>query len=458
MKRILMLSLLAGWVLVACQKKTEDPGINPPGPNPPTAEEKLKDSSLFYAREIYLWYNQIPSSFNPRNYADPDKIMEAIRQYSKEPGFTAPVDRWSFAMKKVDYDNLSGGIASDLGMGIFFRTQTDLRVTYVEPNGAAGKAGVKRSWRLVKINGNADINTSDASIDFIVNAVYGGTAATIEFEKPDGTRQEINLNPIQYQEYPLALDSVYTNGGKKIGYMVLNSFLGDQAQIKQAMAATFSKFNTAGVSDLIVDLRYNGGGFVSLWEELGDYLVPPASNGQIMYKQSFNDKYAAAFDTTVNFVKKGTINPSKIVFIISQNTASASEGLINSLLPHTEVKIVGPSPSNGKPVGYFPIGVGDWYILPVSFRTVNSANQGSYFDGFIPESVVPDGLDKAWGDLQEDCLASAMKYLTTGAFRSATREQVKMDPAFLESYRKLPLKKMKVLVDDRFHLADRIRH
>ncbi|KYP15865.1 S41 family peptidase [Flavihumibacter sp. CACIAM 22H1] len=458
MKRILMLSLLAGLVLGACQKKTENPTPNPPGggTTPPTMADKVKDTALLYARDIYLWYNQIPTSLNARSYADPGKIMEAIRPYSKEPGFTNPVDRWSFGVLKSEWDNVSGGVAADLGMGIFFRTNTDLRVTNVEPDGVAGKAGVERSWRIIKINGNSTINTSDASINFIVDAIYGGKTATIEFTKPDGTQKELTLTPVSYQEQPLALDTVYENSGKKVGYMVLNSFLGNQTQIKSAFANTFQEFNGKGITDLIVDLRYNGGGYVSLWEELANYLVPAASNGKVMYTESFNTKYSD-WDTSVFFVKKGNLNLQKIVFIISQNTASASEGLINCMRPHTTVKIVGPSASNGKPVGYFAIPVGTWYVFPVSFRTVNSANQGGYFDGFIPESQVPDGLDKPWGDLTEDCLASAMKYLTTGAFRVSGNEALRTNTEFMESYKRLPLKKMKVLVEDRVNYAERMK-
>lgn len=458
MKRILMLSLLTGLILSACQKKTEDPEPNPPGGgNPPPSQADIKkDSAILIARELYLWNTQIPANFNARSYADPTKIMEAIRPYSKEPGFTNPVDRWSFGVLKTEWDNVSGGIAADLGMGIFFRTNTDLRVTNVEPDGVAGKAGVARSWRITKINGNADINTSDASINFIVDAIYGGKVATIEFTKPDASKTELTLTPVTYQEQPLALDTVYENSGKKIGYMVLNSFLGNQNQIKTAFANTFQEFNAKGVSDLIVDLRYNGGGYVSLWEELANYLVPSSANNKVMYTESFNARYAD-WDTSVFFIKKGNLNPQKIVFIISQNTASASEGLINSMTPHMDVKLVGPSASNGKPVGYFPIPVGTWYVLPVSFRTVNSANQGSFFDGFIPESQVPDGLDKPWGDLTEDCLASAMKYLTTGSFRATTMESVRSDTEFMESYNRLPLKKRKVLIEDRFNVMERMK-
>src|ERR1044071_4368831 len=92
---VLAVSVVMG--LAACKKNkdTSDPGNNPTTPT----SDALKDSSLLYARDIYLWYKNIPSTFNAQSYADPDAIMEAIRQYSSEPGFTGPVDRWSFGMK-----------------------------------------------------------------------------------------------------------------------------------------------------------------------------------------------------------------------------------------------------------------------------------------------------------------------------------------------------------------------
>lgn len=375
--------------------------------------------------------------------------MQAIRQYSNEPGFTEPVDRWSFAMLQKDWDNASSGISGDLGMGIFFRNSTDLRVTYVEPESAAGKAGVQRTWRLTKINGSTDINTSDASINFIVNAIYGGSAATITFLKPDGTSVELNLNPSSYQEQPLILDTVYKSGGKTIGYLVLNSFLGNIDQIKAGFQNSFNHFATEGVTDMIVDLRYNGGGYVVLQQELANYLAPNTVNaGTVMYKQTFND-ILAQYNSTVNFAKKGTLSPSKIVFIISQNTASASEALVNIMKPHLDVKTVGPSPSNGKPVGYFEIPVGEWYVFPVSLRLVNSLGEGSYFNGFTPDKLVMDGLDKPWGDLTEDCLSSAMKYLTTGAFRFESRDTERSNPEALNSYNKMYSQKLKVMIENR---------
>ena len=117
------------------------------------------------------------------------------------------------------------------------------------------------------------------------------------------------------------------------------------------------------------------------------------------------------------------MNLSRVFFIVTANTASASELLINNLRPYLDVKLVGPTATDGKPVGFFPVPVGDWYVFPVSFRSTNASGTGNYFNGFTPNSIVGDGLDKDWGNTSESCLASAIKYITTGAFRTAGQAQ-----------------------------------
>ncbi|ULQ57513.1 S41 family peptidase [Flavihumibacter rivuli] len=450
MKRFFVHLALIALVFTACKKESDNPGGGNTGGGGTTVTEadKIKDTTLLYTRDIYLWYNQIPGSFNPRSYADPNAIMEAIRTYSNEPGFTGPVDRWSFAVKQAEWDNISGGIAGDKGLGIFFRTSDDLRVSYVEKDGPAGKAGVERSWRITRINGNSNINTTDASINFIVNAIYGSSPATVNFTKPDGTTTEITLTNTTYKEKPIILDTVYTINGKKTGYFVLNSFLGDQTEIAAGFEQSFAKFATAGVTEMVVDLRYNGGGYVALQELLANYLAPASADGKVMYRETFNDKYSQ-YNETVNFAKKGAVNPTRIFFIISQNTASASEAVINVMKPVTDVKVIGPRNSNGKPVGYFPIPIGDWYIFPVSIRIVNQLNQGSYFNGFTPDSRVPDGLDKKWGDITEDCLGSAVKYIGTGSFRAVPADRDAEFKERLAAYEKMKVHKVQALVEDR---------
>lgn len=416
------LALLAGGLLFFASCKKNDSG----GSGNTTAD-KVKDTTISYTRDIYLWYSQIPSSFNARSYADPNAIMEAIRTYSQEPGFTNPVDRWSFAIKQAEWDNVSGGIAQDFGINVFFRAEGDLRIRMVEPASPAGQAGIKRGWRITKINGSTNIATSNATA--IVNAIYYSTTVSLTLLKPDNNSVDITLNAGLYQDKVVMLDSVYTVGAGKAGYMVYNSFLGDSAQTVNEFTRVMNRFISENVSDVIIDLRYNGGGYVTYQNALANYLVPAAGNGQLMMKQQYNDKYSQ-FNTTTNYSKKGTLNLPRVFFIVSSNTASASELLINNLKPYTQTILVGPSKTYGKPVGYFNIPVGDWYIFPVSSRTTNKNQEGNYFDGFALNNTVADGLDKDWGDITESCLASVLKYIGTGAFRMAVPEE---EAAYVEA-------------------------
>lgn len=386
-----------------------------------TPANRVKDTAWAYAKDIYLWNSTLPTVFNPTVYADPDAIMKALRPYSKEPGFSDPVDRWSFAIKKSEWDNVSSGISGDFGLGIFFHAENDLRVSYVEPASPAAAAGIQRSWQIIAVNQNSTINTDESTIARITSAVFSSSSTRFTFKKPDGTTQDISLTAATYQDDPILLDTVYQLNGNKTGYFVFNSFLGDIGNMKSRLSGIFERFNAEGINDLIVDLRYNGGGYVELQNELANYMVPVSGNNGVMLQEKFNDRYGALYDTTVVYRKKGNLNLSRVFFIITKNTASASELLINSLKPYLDVKLIG-RPSHGKPVGYFNIGVGEWYIFPVSFRIVNKNGEGNYFNGLQPNAVVDDGLDKPWGDMQENCLASALHYITNGVFsRTSSR-------------------------------------
>ncbi|HYE54545.1 MAG TPA: S41 family peptidase [Chitinophagaceae bacterium] len=422
----LVLAFAMGLVVFsACKKNKGGDDVTPPPPGN-SQSDIIKDSALFVAKELYLWYNQIPASFNARNYSDPNKIMEAIRAYSKEPGFQDPVDVWSFAYKQADWDNVSSGAAQDYGLNVFFRVEGDLRVRFVEKASPAGKAGIRRGWRITKVNGSSNITTGNSS--FLSNAIYGGNpTVNLTFQKPDGSSVDITLNAAGYQENPVFLDTVYTVNAKKVGYLVFNSFLGDTNAIKNKFEQVFNRFATESVTEVIVDLRYNGGGYVSLQDWLANYLVKSSANGQTMMTQAFNDKYAD-WNSSTTFNKKGSLNPDNLYFIVSSNTASASELLINNLRPFMNVKLVGPSKTYGKPVGYFPFPVGDWYVFPVSFRSTNKNGQGNYFGGMALDNQVADGIDKDWGDITEASLASVIKYIGTGAFRMRAGEAYTPDP------------------------------
>ena len=450
--------------LSACKKNKPDvvattPPVTTPGSSNTTTSvdpELLKDSSLFYSRDIYLWNTQIPSTFNARSYADPAGVMTAIRAFSVEPSFAQPVDKWSFAMKKTEWDQMSGGMATlatgsenqgDFGMYVFFRAEGDLRVRLVEPNSPAGAMGIRRGWRITEINGSTSITTANSTS--IINNVYYSTSTSFLFTLPDGTTVAKTINAGHYAEKPVYKDTVYNLGSKRIGYLVYNSFLGKAATINAEFQRVFNHFTASQVTDLIIDLRYNGGGYVSLAESLANYLAPSSANGGLMMSQIYNSQNTAN-NRNSYFVKKGSLELPVIYFLVTRSSASASELLINTLKPYVDVRLIGPSATHGKPVGYFPISVGDWYVFPVSFRTTNKNGEGNYFSGIPVNAAKADGLDKDWGDPEENMLASALKNITGGTYgRGVLLEEALPTQAVTKSNSQLDEPFLKVTIGER---------
>ena len=169
--RLLFIVSISALFLSACKKNKDIIAATPPpaaGNSAGTVSSlQIKDSVLLLAKDIYLWNTQIPSGFSVQNYSDPAAIMTAIRPYSIEQEFSTAVDKWSFAMKKAEWNQMSGGTSTlsattgngDFGFSVFFRAEDDLRVRLVEPNSPAGQAGIHRSWRVTAINGNSNITT-----------------------------------------------------------------------------------------------------------------------------------------------------------------------------------------------------------------------------------------------------------------------------------------------------------
>lgn len=444
----LMLASVLGLCTLAGCKKNADIIAPLPIENAATSEQ-LKDSALQYTRDLYLWYKTIPGVFSVASYNDPGELMQSIRQFSIESGFSQPVDRWSFAMKQHEWDNISSGVSGDFGLNVFFNSDNDLRVKSVEEASPAGRAGIRRGWRITAINNNNDITTSNS--EFVAKNVFNNASANFTFEKPDGSTKIISLKSAMYQEQPVYLDSIYNMGSKKIGYFVFNSFLGDTSNVYQRFEGIFNRFASEKITDLVVDLRYNGGGYVTVQNKLANYLAPSTTNGQVMMKQMYNDKYSR-FNTTEKFKKLGGLNLNRIFFIVSNSTASASELLINNLKPYMEVKIIGPKDTYGKPVGFFPIEVGNWYVFPVSFRSTNKNGEGNYYNGIPVHSKTRDGLDQDWGNTEEACLAQAFKYITTGTFKAGIerkQDKVQENPQVEMGNLTLDLPAFKGMIDVR---------
>jgi hypothetical protein len=239
---------------------------------------------------------------------------------------------------------------------------------------------------------------------------------------------------------------VYTVGAKKVGYIVFNSFT---TNASTKLDEVFSTFSSAGISEVIVDLRYNGGGSVSTAETLTNLIAPVAQTGNVMYTTYWtktmqdglatilkNQKFYAEgrdgvrrlysyFDydykptedagNVTRFEKRGSANINKAYFIVTGSTASASELVINNLKPVMDVKLIG-SKTYGKPVGFFAITIDKLDMYIPQFETKNSKNEGGYFDGMAVDKTDFDDVSKNFGDPTERLLANALSYADHGAF------------------------------------------
>ncbi len=451
------LFILAFGLLIGISSCKKDPKATPAPVTPPvvttgTRAELTKDSIFLYAKETYYWNDQFPTYdvFKPRSYASNQAVLDAI---IKLPGTGKPVDKYSFLDDGTVSDEL-GGVSGDYGFSVFYNGSGtgDLRIKYVSPNSPAAAKGLKRGYRITKLNGRTDLNaSSEATITFVSNAIFGSAnSVSITVEKPGGSTEDVVVTRANYATTPIFHTSVFTVGSKKVGYIVFNSFTTNS---RDALTTKIAEFATAGATELVVDLRYNGGGSVSTSDLFANLLAPATSNGSLMYTTFWtktmqdgkanilsnqplldengklrpftggvNGVYATYADIDYkpagnreNFAKVGTANFSRVYFLVLSGTASASELLINNLKPVMDVKVIGRT-TYGKPVGFFAITIDKLDLYVPQFETKNSLNVGGYYSGMTPDFSVADDVTKDFGDRTEGMLATALNFSEKGTF------------------------------------------
>jgi carboxyl-terminal processing protease len=446
----LFMALAFLTLLAACKK---DPKIVKPDPIPPgttgTRTELTKDSIFLYAKETYFWNDALPTPavFSARNFADFQNELDAIKAYKIVNG--KQIDKYSF----LDDGSLAtelGGQAGDYGFSVRYNNGNlnDLRIKYVNGGSPAAKLNVKRGQQIVKIGTRTDLNgSSNATLEFLNGAIFGNNASiTMTLKNLDGTIIDVTVTRGTYPLNPILFKKVYTVGSKKVGYLVYNSFTSNSTD---SLTKAFGQFTDAGISEIIVDLRYNGGGSVSTAINLTNLIAPSSANGGVMFTTYWtktmqdglatilkNQKFYAKGNDGITrlysyydygfkpteadgnvefFQKRGSASITRAYFIVTAGTASASELVINNLKPVMDVKLIGKK-TYGKPVGFFSITIDDLDMYIPQFQTKNSLNAGEYFDGMIVDKDALDDMDKDFGDPTENLLANALSYSATGTF------------------------------------------
>ena len=406
-------------------------------PNPNIQNSDLRDTLANYAKFAYYWNTLIPSTFNPHNYSAQDTFYQetnAIKSYSAiDPSTSANLDRFSFVLTENDYQLLFvQGSSTGYGMEYRFDENGVYRIRYAAHASPAYQAGVRRGWEVDSVNGVVPSNTT-AFFNSIGNALNG---ASIHFAFKDGKGipHSITIPSATIADDEVVTTKVLDTAGKKIGYMVYNTFLPKPSgnNLHPGLDTAFQGFANKGITDIIIDLRYNGGGYVSIVENMANALIPASNQGKTLFTETFNANLAA-YNTTTKINKSNSSNPpllniNSVNFIVSEGTASASELIINSLLPYfSKVKLIGVSlgrgaskqKTAGKPFGFFnqsfPSAKPQYEAFLINDETKNALGQDNYTAGFVPDIQVYDGVEYDWGSPKEYGFAEAIHYLVTGS-------------------------------------------
>ena len=322
-------------------------------------------------------------------------------------------DRWSFTMTYTDMVKLlENGETTGWGAGLGFDDLSILRILFVYDNSAMGKAGVKRGWQIKAMNGKTIAAMSDSE----VNTALSNPSNSFEFIKNDGSQTTVQLTQGIIEINSVQYSTVFPRNGKKIGYLVFSDFLG--SSVKE-LNTVFDDFSAKGISDLILDLRYNGGGTLDCADSLVAMLAGKPNKNMVYNTLTYNNKHIRMGYQSVIGLKSNSVQLDKLVVITTSSTASASELVISGLKPYMNLKLIG-SVTHGKPVGMNIEGDTKLNIAvaPICFRNVNSQGYSDYFDGIPVDFAVADNVTQDWGDTSDACLLAALNYISLGSIGS----------------------------------------
>lgn len=441
MKRIILF-LLISLSLAGCKDQlTEDEEFN----------QYVNEWIYQNMSMLYYWNTTLPE--HKATTQDPSAYFVTLK--NKDDRFSAIFDNYEEILNR-----LNGVNSSDVGFEFQLYRESSANenvigiVLYVKPGTSAKTTGIKRGDIFRKINGT---QITTANYSNLMNYFYDATSSVnvtfsdyvdyVFYDKP-----AVSINKAtNYQENPVFLDTVYTIQSKKIGYLVYNFFTNDAGdgslQYDLKLNNVFGRFKAQNINELVVDLRYNSGGMMSSAIRLGSMMVPNLTTSKVFtyteYNQNYTDYFNSSefkkdypgvnpftdnFATTISTVAIQNVgnNIQRIYFITGQNTASASEMVINGLKPYLPCILIGDT-TVGKNVGSTLVHDEDnvnnqWAFMPIILKYFNKDHLSDFTQGFAPDYYLKDDYKHLLGDTNEALLAKAIT-LITGAQSSPARIQ-----------------------------------
>ena len=406
-----------------------------PTPTPtPTAGCGLSARQDFAKAVIDEWYlfpSDVASGVNKASHSDVQSYIDAL----VAPARALKKDQFFTYITSIAEENafFSSGSSAGFGVRLSYVSGTQqLFIAEAYEGAPALAAGIDRSTEILAIGtSNANLRTISAIVAAegtggITNALGPndpGVTRVLRIKNTDGTRDvtvskaDFNIDPIS-DRYGA---KIITEGGKNYGYLNLRTFI---SSANPQLRAAFANFRAQGVTDIVIDFRYNGGGLVSTAELMGDLLGRNRTSSELFSRTDFRPSKSGSNERHFFTSQPESIAPTRIAFIGTGSTASASELVINSMLPYlgTNMTLVG-SNTYGKPVGQIALDKTecDDRMRVVAFATGNSAGQSDYYSGLASKisnsCAAPDDLGYPLGHPSESSLRAALDFL---AGRSCT--------------------------------------
>ena len=369
-------------------------------------------------QDRYLWNTTLPT-LDYKNYSSPEKLLNDLKN-SK--------DKWSFI---IDTKTLNQYFNEGkyIGIGIkFTKKDNDIYISMVYRNSPANNAGITRGMKLISINSKLVSNMTSQEIHDAFGENKIGVKVDLELESGNQINN-YTLYKKEIQANSVITSKIIQNGNDKIGYIVFDKFVEfSNSELDNA----FANFKNNGVNKLIIDLRYNGGGLLSVAQHLASLIHP--DNGTFVNLQfNANNSYKNSSYNYQN-LNNSLQQVSSIYFITTNATCSASEAVINGLKPYiNDITIIGKK-TCGKPVGMVGADFCGKSILPIEFKLTNLNGYGNYFGGITPTCYANDDLTHNFGDTNETMLKATINYINNNTcntqsnrlMRVVTNKQLKL--------------------------------